>query len=364
MSDLSNQLQQYLTSKGSPLASFAPDFIKAGQRYGVDPRFLVAIAGAETEFGKTGNAGAINNPFGWGPHIRFPNYSAAIDTIAKGLTTGPYYKTKGRTTIPQIGATWAPSGAANDPTNLNSNWTRNVSNVYRELGGNPGANVFSNSPSVSGPVNTQQQASVPVQLPDATKGVPALSWQKLYAMHQANQKDILAGRTPSPQRMQKLLGLIQGALPINIPQVPNAQVPGTPGAAPGVTAAGTALQQKAVKAAKSQLGVDYVWGGTDPREGAKDTKYGLDCSGLVQYAWRQAGVELPRITQQQIKVGRGIPANKPGAWQPGDLLFPHTGHVAMYVGDGVAIQAPRRGTKVSYFKVNTRKYIAVRRPSG
>lgn len=146
-----NQINSYLRRQGSPLAPHAGAFVQAGQRYGVDPRFLVAIAGSETSFGKYGPSQRIHNPFGWGPHIRFNSYPEAINTIAKGLATGPHYKTKGRTTIPQIGATWAPVGAANDPTNLNTNWSKNVSKFYADQGGNPNAPVFTGqSPATGG----------------------------------------------------------------------------------------------------------------------------------------------------------------------------------------------------------------------
>lgn len=85
---------------------------------------------------------------------------------------------------------------------------------------------------------------------------------------------------------------------------------------------------KAVRAALSQQGVPYVWGGTTPGQG-------LDCSGLTQWAYREAGVELPRLAQDQDTAGVQI---SQADLQPGDLAV-WSGHVAMYVGNGQMVEA-------------------------
>jgi cell wall-associated NlpC family hydrolase len=76
-----------------------------------------------------------------GPHIVYPSWEAAIAAAASNLAGG-YYVGEGRYTIGAIQQRWAPAGASNDPTNLNSNWARNVSMYYAELGGDPLAPVF------------------------------------------------------------------------------------------------------------------------------------------------------------------------------------------------------------------------------
>ena len=83
----------------------------------------------------------------------------------------------------------------------------------------------------------------------------------------------------------------------------------------------------AVRHALTQLGVPYVWGGTSPG-------VGLDCSGLTQWAYHEAGLDLPRLAQEQ-DLGAAVNQN---SLRPGDLAV-WDGHVAMVVGNGQMIEA-------------------------
>jgi cell wall-associated NlpC family hydrolase len=87
------------------------------------------------------------------------------------------------------------------------------------------------------------------------------------------------------------------------------------------------IAAEAVRNALTQLGVPYVWGGTTPG-------VGLDCSGLTQWAYREAGLDLPRLAQEQ---DLGAPVSQ-NALRPGDLAV-WDGHVAMIVGNGQMIEA-------------------------
>ncbi len=112
-----------------------------------------------------------------------------------------------------------------------------------------------------------------------------------------------------------------------------------------VSATGNAIVDYAYKF----LGTPYVWGGTSPS--------GFDCSGFTQYVFRNAaGVNLPRTTYDQINVGVPVSYNN---LQPGDLVFPHTGHVGIYVGNGQMIHAPSTGDVIKVSSVY--KFYTARR---
>lgn len=103
----------------------------------------------------------------------------------------------------------------------------------------------------------------------------------------------------------------------------------------------------AIWAAATQVGVPYVWGGETPLPAATA---GFDCSGLVQWAYGQAGIALPRTAQEQHDAVTPVPAAQA---QPGDLVFWNDGttsvqHVAIYVGAGIVLEAPSTGSVVSY----------------
>jgi peptidoglycan DL-endopeptidase CwlO len=104
-----------------------------------------------------------------------------------------------------------------------------------------------------------------------------------------------------------------------------------------------------LQAAESRLGMPYVWGAAGPTS--------FDCSGLVQWSFRQAGVIMPRVAADQARTGPSVPVNQ---LAPGDLLFYHTdptapdyiSHVAIYLGDGKMIQAPQPGMNVEIVPVD------------
>ncbi|MEU9148225.1 NlpC/P60 family protein [Streptomyces sp. NPDC048349] len=109
----------------------------------------------------------------------------------------------------------------------------------------------------------------------------------------------------------------------------------------------------AVMAARAAVGRPYVWGSTGPS--------GFDCSGLMVWSYRQAGVSLPRTSQAQRHAGRQVPLSQA---RPGDLVTYRSdaSHVGMYVGNGQVVHAPYPGARVRYDPVGMMPVSAVTRP--
>ncbi len=119
--------------------------------------------------------------------------------------------------------------------------------------------------------------------------------------------------------------------------------------------------QKVVHTAYSQMGKQYRLGGASPQKG-------FDCSGLIWWAYRQNGMNVPRITVDQARAGQSVPKNLA---RPGDIVVFRTGqsprglHTGIYAGDDSFIHSPRRGERVRMESMNIpywrSKLISVRR---
>ncbi|WP_329127386.1 C40 family peptidase [Streptomyces sp. NBC_01465] len=144
--------------------------------------------------------------------------------------------------------------------------------------------------------------------------------------------------------------------------------PGTSGQLPAgyqIPAAPVAVRT-AIRWALDQLGTPYQWGGTCTNPHGSEPRDRCDCSSLMQRAYGVAGIELPRVTYDQVKVGRPVAVS---AIRPGDLIFTvgaasRPEHVAMAIGNGLLVQAPRPGRSVDVVKIDLESVLAVRRITG
>lgn len=140
------------------------------------------------------------------------------------------------------------------------------------------------------------------------------------------------------------------AAPISVPGLGTIELPGT-GSAPQAPSPMATRGQAALDAALSKLGSPYVWGATGPNS--------FDCSGLVQWAYRQAGLSVPRTTYDQVATG--APVGR-GDLQPGDVvLFNGAEHVGLYAGGGMVVHAPTTGQPVKKAPVDSMPFYAARR---
>lgn len=120
--------------------------------------------------------------------------------------------------------------------------------------------------------------------------------------------------------------------------------------APGM---GSPSGSSVVARAKELLGTPYVWGAETPEDG-------FDCSGLVQYVFGQAGVDLPRVSTDQARAGVPVAVDD---LAPGDLVFfgRPVDHVGIYAGEGKMVVAPHRGEVVKVQDVDRDAVTAARR---
>jgi cell wall-associated NlpC family hydrolase len=125
------------------------------------------------------------------------------------------------------------------------------------------------------------------------------------------------------------------------PVVQTVALPRSPG--------GSSVTQRAVSAAMTRLGDRYVFGATGPRR--------FDCSGLVQWAYRQAGISTTHYTGTLWNDYRHIPESQ---LKPGDLVFFYRDHhhVGIYIGNGLMINAPHTGDVVRIASISAHGYYS------
>lgn len=260
----------------SPLIPLVPEIITKSVKAGIDPRFIMAIAGSETGFATTGcnddvplsNPNHCHNPFGYNVTRAYPSFLALVDIVLETLN-GELYRGAGKRTIPQIGNTWAPVGASNDPNNLNSGWIRGVSSFYAKFGGDP-------SKPVLGEAGTLPQGS-------------GLSLDAGDATGDDGSFDDTLPTDPISKALLVRYGEDEPHSACYVAQVYEWYLAIGEGVSAGGAGGGN-IGAQLVAMAKTKLGTPYVWGAKGPDS--------FDCSGLVYWALNQIGVDAPYRTTQ------------------------------------------------------------------
>ncbi|MFJ8855072.1 NlpC/P60 family protein [Streptomyces sp. NPDC102437] len=189
----------------------------------------------------------------------------------------------------------------------------------------------------------------------ATESRKVLDRQQVLAAKQKKQRDTVRARLKA---VESMLAKLSGSQLTELSRLEQRNVK----KAQGALAASGALSStrppseaggEAVKYAIAQVGKPYVWGAEGPDS--------FDCSGLTSRAWAKAGQVIPRTSQEQWRQLRKVPVN---ALRPGDLViyFPKATHVALYIGNGLVVQAPRPGSKVKVSPVGSNPLLGAVRP--
>ncbi|ATY98132.1 glycoside hydrolase [Streptomyces cavourensis] len=183
----------------------------------------------------------------------------------------------------------------------------------------------------------------------------AVDQQKRLVAEQQKQRDAVQGK------LRKVEGLLATLSADQLAQLAGLEQQGVAAAQRELVASGalstvrppTRQGGDAIAFAIEQIGKPYVWGAEGPDS--------FDCSGLTSQAWAAAGRPVPRTSQEQW---RQLPKVPVSSLRPGDLVvyFPKATHVALYIGDGLVVQAPRPGAKVKVSPLASNPLLGAVRP--
>ena len=336
----------------APFAGWAPAVLK---RLGmpITPANVAFLTKWQSAEGGTATYNPLNTTQSWAGATNYnsvgvKNYSTpavGLDATVKTLTNGYYNPILDqlKTGAPR----WTPEvGKALNTWGTGSSWLR---------GFNPGTAV---------PTPKQQADSIRPPAASVKANIQAFDPTTFMAQQFQNQarntiiqQSIQLAQTGDVSGYaQSLIGLaaqrrqmdatIKAFGPVSPAAEQSAQQYGGTTAYPsakGVPPAGhNALINKVLAVAHSEIGKPYKWGAESPQEG------GFDCSGLIDYAYKQAGYDFPGrlTTYSALQAGKSVKGQK---YMPGDLIVVNGGkHMVMYVGNNTVIAAPHSGSVVQY----------------
>ncbi|MCR1903246.1 NlpC/P60 family protein [Lactobacillus taiwanensis] len=193
---------------------------------------------------------------------------------------------------------------------------------------NTAAKVQSTSATAQAPV-AQAAAKTTVQTNTAVKA------QQAATTYSAPAQNTTTAAKPQAQTAQPAAKPAQQ-------QAASSQAPAQTAKPQASTQSNSSVAQTVVSAAQSQVGKPYVWGATGPNA--------YDCSGLVQYAYSQAGKNVGRTTYQQAGAGQHVSVSQA---QAGDILMWGDYHDAIYVGNNQYVHAPQPGQNVTQATISS-----------
>ncbi|MCF2125684.1 NlpC/P60 family protein [Strepomyces sp. STD 3.1] len=189
----------------------------------------------------------------------------------------------------------------------------------------------------------------------ARRAREALDAQRSLAVRQAAERDTVRDRLHAVEELLASLSPAELAALAEFERsgIAEAQERFMASGALGDDAKPSGAGDRAVRFAVEQLGKPYEWGAEGPAS--------YDCSGLTSVAWDRAGTAIPRTSQEQWARLDRVPL---GELRPGDLVvyFPEATHVAMYLGDGMVVQAPRPGAEVKVSPIAANPVLGAVRP--
>ncbi|MFF0436171.1 NlpC/P60 family protein [Streptomyces sp. NPDC004327] len=209
----------------------------------------------------------------------------------------------------------------------------------------------------------RERAGLVGRLQAAEKKADALATASRAALER--RKALLDGRKKQQEAVRAKLREVEGLLaslgPDQLARLASLETAQTAGAQSQLLGSGalagprmpSAEGAEALRFAVRQIGKPYEWGAEGP-----DT---YDCSGLTQSSWAAAGRTLPRTSQEQWQTLPRVPLS---ALRPGDLVvyFPEATHIALYLGDGLVVHAPRPGARIKVSPLAANPLLGAVRP--
>lgn len=182
------------------------------------------------------------------------------------------------------------------------------------------------TPKVSAPTGTSEQADIQDvgDVASMTPGIASTTDEKLVPGAPGAAASTEPVQTP-PQPLPEIT-----------------QIPGTDFPSVQKLLGGGGIRSKIIQKAKQYLGTPYVWGGAAPG--------GFDCSGLIYYVYRKFGIDVPRVSQDQVHFGHRAPIR---SLVPGDFVAfgSDAHHIAIYLGNNTILEAPHTGARVRIRKL-------------